>query len=459
MFNLTKVSSFIARHQLLQHDKRYLVALSGGADSVALLLMLQEMDYHIEAIHCNFMLRGEESMRDEQFCRDLCQRLNIPFHTVHFDTKTYCDIHKVSIEMGARELRYAHFNNLCRDIGADGVCVAHHMDDSVETILLNLIRGTGLHGLTGIAPKRDIIIRPLLCMRRDELREYLKEKNQDYVDDSSNFVPDVNRNLLRLKVFPLLKEMNPAFVENIERCAGYLKEVEAVYDKTIDEMAVKAQLPVNDDYMVARFKIKAIENEGVLFKLLAPYGFNPTQIEDIFSHPSSSQKKRFLSPTHELLMDAEVMEVLPLDHNRPQPLKIPETGTYIISEKERIRLKIFDKPADFSWSTSTNLIHLDADRVRFPLMLRRVKNGDRFHPFGMKGTKLLSDFLTDLKLSTAEKRYQWLLVDADDRILWVVNRRIDHHFRVTADTTKILEVENVAYVGILHPPLGRDGVG
>ncbi|MBR4388814.1 MAG: tRNA lysidine(34) synthetase TilS [Prevotella sp.] len=439
-----KVSAFIAKHQLLQPDNLYLVALSGGCDSVALLLIMKELGYKVEATHCNFMLRGEESMRDERFCHDLCQRLHIPFHTIHFDTRTYASLHKISIEMAARELRYTHFNKLCRDIGADGVCVAHHMDDSVETILLNLIRGTGLHGLTGIAPKRDIIIRPLLAVRRDELRKYLKEKNQDYVDDSSNFVPDVHRNLLRLKVFPLLKEINPAFVENIDRCAGFLQEVERVYDDTIDDMAAKAQLPNCDNFVVARIQKKAVQNEGVLFKLLAPYGFNPTQIENIFSHLSSSQKKRFLSPTHELLVDTEVMEVLLLDHNLPTPLKIPETGTYIICEAERIRLTVFDKPTDFSWSTSTHIVHLDAEKIRFPLTLRHVENGDRFRPFGMTGTKLLSDFLTDLKLSTAEKRHQWLLVDADDRILWVVNCRIDHRFRVTTDTTQILEIEFLA---------------
>ena len=445
---LNKVASFIGQHQLLQQDKHYLVALSGGADSVALLFMLKEMDYQIEAVHCNFMLRGEESMRDEQFCHDLCTRLNIPFHTVHFDTKTYCALHKVSIEMGARELRYAHFRKLCHDIGADGVCVAHHMDDSVETIFLNLLRGTGLHGLTGIAPKRDIIIRPFLSMRRDELRDYLKEKNQDFVDDSSNFIPDVNRNLLRLKVFPLLKEINPAFVENVNQCASYLEEVAAVYDSTINEIAAKAQLPITDEWTVARFNIKAIENEGVLFKLLTPYGFNSTQTKDIFLHilppkfPNDRSPKRFLSATHELVVGKEVIEIIRINQKKTKSVRIPETGTYIISETERVRLKIFDKPADFSWSKTPNIVHLDADKVHFPLMLRRVGNGDRFQPLGMKGTRLLSDFLTDLKLSTAEKRHQWLLVDVDEHILWVVNLRIDHRFRITTSTTRILEIEN-----------------
>lgn len=438
---LDKVTAFIEKHQLMNPDKLYLVALSGGRDSVALLLILHELDYRIEAVHCNFMLRGEESMRDEQFCRDLCLRFNVPFHTVHFDTRAYSALHQVSIEMAARDLRYAHFKKLCGDIHAAGVCVAHHMDDSVETILLNLLRGTGIHGLTGIAPRRDNILRPLLGVRRKELEDYLAFHGQEYVDDSTNFVPDVNRNRLRLSVFPLLREINPAFVENIYRCAGYLKEVEQVYDGTIDKLSAAAKLPVTDSLTVARFRKEAIQSEGLLFRLLSPYGFNASQIEDIFSHLSSSQNRRFLSSTHELVVGAEVMEVMPVGNILPKPVKIPETGTYVVGDNERLRLKCFDKPSAFSWSQSPNTVHLDADKIRFPLILRHAENGDRFQPLGMTGKKLLSDFMTDLKMSLSEKRRQWVLVDADNQIIWVVGRRIDHRYRVTTETSGILEIE------------------
>lgn len=437
---LYKVTAFIEKHQLMNPDKLYLVALSGGRDSVALLLILRELGYRIEAVHCNFMLRGEESMRDEQFCRDLCQRINVPFHTVHFDTRAYSALHQVSIEMAARDLRYAHFKKLCGDIHAAGVCVAHHMDDSVETILLNLLRGTGIHGLTGIAPRRDNILRPLLGVRRKELEDYLAFHGQEYVDDSTNFVPDVNRNRLRLSVFPLLREINPAFVENIYRCAGYLKEVKQVYDGTIDKLSAAAKLPVTDSLTVARFRKEAIQSEGLLFRLLSPYGFNASQIEDIFSHLSSSQNRRFLSSTHELVVGAEVMEVMPVGNILPKPVKIPETGTYVVGDNERLRLKCFDKPSAFSWSQSPNTVHLDADKIRFPLILRHAENGDRFQPLGMTGKKLLSDFMTDLKMSLSEKRRQWVLVDADNQIIWVVGRRIDHRYRVGDGTMHIMEI-------------------
>lgn len=438
---LDKVTAFIEKHQLMNPDKLYLVALSGGRDSVALLLILRDLGYRIEAVHCNFMLRGEESMRDEQFCRDLCLRINVPFHTVHFDTRAYSALHQVSIEMAARDLRYAHFKKLCGDIHAAGVCVAHHMDDSVETILLNLLRGTGIHGLTGIAPRRDNILRPLLGVRRKELEDYLAFHGQEYVDDSTNFVPDVNRNRLRLSVFPLLREINPAFVENIYRCAGYLKEVEQVYDCTIDKLSAAAKLPVTDSLTVARFRKEAIQSEGLLFRLLSPYGFNASQIEDIFSHLSSSQNRRFLSSTHELVVGAEVMEVMPVGNILPKPVKIPETGTYVVGDNERLRLKCFDKPSAFSWSQSPNTVHLDADKIRFPLILRHAENGDRFQPLGMTGKKLLSDFMTDFKMSLSEKRRQWVLVDADNQIIWVVGRRIDHRHRVGDGTMHIMEIE------------------
>ena len=437
---LDKVTAFIEKHQLMNPDKLYLVALSGGRDSVALLLILRELGYRIEAVHCNFMLRGEESMRDEQFCRDLCLRINVPFHTVHFDTRAYSALHKVSIEMAARDLRYAHFKKLCGDIHAAGVCVAHHMDDSVETILLNLLRGTGIHGLTGIAPRRDNILRPLLGVRRKELEDYLAFHGQEYVDDSTNFVPDVNRNRLRLSVFPLLREINPAFVENIYRCAGYLKEVEQVYDGTIDKLSAAAKLPVTDSLTVACFQKAAIQSEGLLFRLLSPYGFNASQIEDIFSHLSSSQNRRFLSSTHELVVGGDVMEVMPVGNILPKPVKIPETGTYVVGDNERLRLKCFDKPSAFSWSQSPNTVHLDADKIRFPLILRHAENGDRFQPLGMTGKKLLNDFMTDLKMSLSEKRRQWVLVDADNQIIWVVGRRIDHRYRVGDGTMHIMEI-------------------
>ena len=211
-----------------------LVALSGGADSVCLLMAMKRLGYAIEAIHCNFHLRGAESDRDEEFCKSLCEREQIPFHTVHFDTKTYAEVHKISIEMAARELRYNYFEQLRKAIDAEAILVAHHMNDSVETLLMNLIRGTGIHGLQGIKPRNGNIIRPLLCVSRKEIVEWLGEIGQDYVTDSTNLEDDVTRNKLRLNIIPLLEEINPAASENIAKTALRMVEAGKVFDDSMN---------------------------------------------------------------------------------------------------------------------------------------------------------------------------------------------------------------------------------
>ena len=226
---LNKVRDFIDREGLLTPEGLYIVALSGGADSVALLRILHHLGYRIEAAHCNFHLRGAESDRDETFVKSLCSSLNIPIHLIHFDTAEYASLHQVSIEMAARELRYGYFDQLCKDIGASAVCVAHHRDDAVETFLMNLLRGSGIHGLTGIRPRNGNVIRPLLCLSRDEIEQYLHSIGQDYVTDSTNLVDDVVRNKVRLNVLPLLKDINLRAAENIGKFTCQCISLSRVY--------------------------------------------------------------------------------------------------------------------------------------------------------------------------------------------------------------------------------------
>ena len=232
---LNKIARFIAQHDLMAPERgTYVVALSGGADSVCLLLALRELGYLVEAAHCNFQLRGDESMRDEAFVRTLCNKLNIELHLIHFDTKTYAELHKVGIEMAARQLRYRYFEQLRRDIGAAGVCVAHHQDDSVETIAMNMLRGTGLRGLTGIQPRQGHILRPLLCLSRREIEQWLaNEQHQDYITDSTNLQRLTARNVLRLDVFPRLAEWWPTATEGMLTTARRVAEAMRVYDAAI----------------------------------------------------------------------------------------------------------------------------------------------------------------------------------------------------------------------------------
>lgn len=420
----SKVGHYIARHHLLNADDTYMVALSGGADSVALLLLLREQGYNIHAAHCNFHLRGAESDRDEQFCADLCQRLGVPFHRVHFDTQTYAQLHRVSIEMAARELRYHWFEQLRQDIGAAGICVAHHRDDSVETVILNLVRGTGLRGLTGIHPRNGYILRPLLCVSRDEIEQYLAEKGQNYVIDSTNLEADVLRNKVRLQVLPLLRTLNPAVADNIQRTAENLSSAQAVLDTVLSEYRCRKELRINlfDD---------SSSREYVAFEWLRQYGFNGQQVRQILEAETGAV---ISSPAgYDVLKDRQRLLVEPV--LRPmKPVVIPEEGVYVLSENTKMKVR---RCAPYI-SKTADVATLDVQKVRFPLTVRRVEAGDTMQPFGMQGRKLLSDLMTDRRMTLFEKRRQLVVVDAQGIIVWAVGLRTDNRCRVDDDTRQVL---------------------
>ncbi len=443
-----KISDYISKHSLLSRDALHLVALSGGADSVALLRILRDLDYKIEAAHCNFHLRGAESDRDEAFVRQLCDSLCIKLHLIHFDTETYALVHQVSVEMAARELRYGYFRSLCKDIGAETVCVAHHRDDAVETFLMNLLRGSGIHGLTGIRPKNGQIVRPLLCVGRQDILDYLHSIGQDYVTDSTNLESIVLRNKLRLQVLPLLKQLNPKAVENIDKTANYLREAEKVYNAYFAADPDRGQVPVrnNPAQMADRYLspvripldeiLKQPSAECFLHEWLAPYGFNPSQIAQILDALTGESGREFLSATHTLLIDRSQL-VLEPKQAEIKPLRIPEAGNYRFSPEILFSVKL---TYDLSISKSEECATLDAANIQFPLTVRQVASGDAFCPFGMEGRKLVSDFLTDRKISLLEKRRQLVVTAANGDIIWLVGQRTDHRYRITASTHQVLSI-------------------
>ena len=435
---LNKIADFIAKHQLLSRSGLHLIALSGGADSVALLRILRDLGYHIEAAHCNFHLRGAESDRDEQFVKQLCDSLNIPLHLIHFDTAEYAALHQVSIEMAARELRYGYFRQLCQDIGAESVCVAHHRDDAVETFLMNLLRGSGIHGLTGIRPKNGQIVRPLLGVSRQEIEDYLHSIGQDYVTDSTNLHDDVLRNKLRLNVLPLLKEINPSAAENIDKTARFLQEAERIYDAA---MQTALQSLVHTEGQVQSVSIQELLKQPAigtfLHEWLSPYGFNSTQTQQIAECLDAEPGKTISSVSHTLLVDREKLFLEPVSEP-VKPLRIPELGRYRFSPKI-----LFDviTSSDITISKSTDCITIDAANVQFPLTVRLVQSGDAFCPLGMEGHKLVSDFLTDRKATLLEKRRQLVVTSANGDILWLVGHRPDHRYRITPSTTTVLRIK------------------
>lgn len=431
-----KVADFIERHRLLRKDELHIVALSGGADSVALLSVLQQLGFRIEAAHCNFHLRGDESDRDEEFVRELCKQREIPFHVIHFDTRLYADLHQVSIEMAARELRYRYFEQLRQDIDAADICVAHHRDDAVETLMMNLLRGTGIHGLTGIRRRNGHIVRPLLCVSRLEIEEFLHSIGQSSVTDSSNLIDDVVRNKLRLNILPLLQQVNPKASENIYKTALRLTEAERVFNIAMESAQKRVSTKSDNGWTI---DIAALRQEPspeyLLFEILSPMGFSPDTIEQISSHLDSQTGRSYLSPTHELLFDRGQMLIQ--EHQSPLPtLRIPETGIYIYGE-HKLRIS---QSTNIEISREATIATLDAATVAFPLTLRPVSEADRFVPFGMTGSRLVSDFLTDRKMNLFDRRRQLVLTDATGAIVWLVALRTDNRFRVSSSTTSILRI-------------------
>lgn len=443
----SKVADFIGRHQLLSRDGLHIVALSGGADSVALLRVLKRLDYRIEAAHCNFRLRGEESDCDEAFVCQLCEMQNVPIHRVHFDTKEYATLHKVSIEMAARELRYHYFEQLRQDLGAETICVAHHRDDAVETLLMNLMNGTGIHGLTGIRPKNGAIVRPLLGVSRAEIEEFLHSIGQTYVTDSTNAIDDVLRNKIRLNLIPLMQQILPKSLENIAKTADYIKEVEKVYDEAVksdfSKLVKQLQPAVGtlDQSGAEGVKIADLQNlpspECFLFEWLRPYGFTSAQILQIADSLNAPSGKSFSSATHVLYIDRGELIVAPV-YQSPSPLVIPEDGIYKYQEKTKFRITFSN---NVEISKSDICITIDKEKIEFPLAVRIIQSGDRFTPLGMNGSKLVSDYLTDKKVSLWSKHSQMIITDARDQVLWLVGHRIDNHFRITHSTKTVLRVE------------------
>ena len=436
---LNKVADFIARHGLLSREGLHLVALSGGADSVALLLILKDLGYRIEAAHCNFHLRGEESNRDEEFVKKLCEEKAIPIHLIHFDTKEYAALHQVSIEMAARELRYGYFRQLRQDIGAEKVCVAHHRDDAVETLLMNLMRGSGVHGLTGIRAHHDEIVRPLLALSRQEIEDYLHSIGQSYVTDSTNLVDDVLRNKIRLNVLPLLEQINPNVAENIGKTARFMQETEKVVEAAIrqqQETLIECDAKNKTETVAIEALIKLPSPELFLYEWLAKKGFNTTQIEQLTEHLEGVSGRAFETPDYTLLIDREHLILAP----RKEPMKslrIPEEGRYRLDEEYCFDVKTIE---NISISKTEDCITIDKAKVKFPLTVRPVENGDAFIPFGMTGRKLVSDYLTDRKCSLYEKQRQLVVTDHEGQIIWLVGKRTDNRVSVTEQTTEVLQI-------------------
>ena len=447
----SRVAEYIAHQHLLNNGGRYIVALSGGADSVALLLIMRSRGVDVCAAHCNFHLRGEESDRDEKFCVDLCKKLDVNLHRIHFDTLTYAEKYKVSIEMAARNLRYGYFAQLAKDLQADGILVAHHRDDNVETVILNLLRGSGVDGLAGIAPKNGNIIRPLLCIGRDDILRYLGERHQDFVTDSTNLEDEALRNKIRHHVIPLLETINPAAKVSIASSAKYLRQAAEMLKDAGAETDITFQplTATSQAIHICKMNIStAASPQFILHKLIGIYGFHGDVIEDILLNFDATGKV-WQSNTHLLAMDREQLTIIPLSYisqqTKEREIHIPEEGCYTLSDDHKIHIRKYPRTPDFTPCKDANLITLDAAKARFPLTYRLTQTGDRLHPFGMKGSKLVSDYLTDKKRGYLEKKLQHVLTDADAEIIWLIGERTSELCKIDKNTREVLEIKIIAH--------------
>ena len=439
METLKKVQEFIQSKQLLQPGERVLVGVSGGDDSVVLLNILLKTGFECIVAHCNFHLRGSESDRDEQFVEKLAKEYGVLFKKIDFDTKGYAKSNKISIEMAARELRYEWFNRVAKEIHSESIVVAHHADDSIETFLLNLVRGTGLKGLTGIDAKNGNIVRPLLTCTRQELEKYAKENNLQAVFDSTNASNDYSRNKIRNQVIPILSDINPSvnqtFFENTLRLRGiwkiYAEKIQDIKEKIVTEN--KGNIFIDIPELKKQADIRT-----VLYEILSAYNFNNDTVEDITQSLNNNSGLRFTSPTHRLLKDRNTLIIDEIETKNELEYKIGD-GTNEITEPVRLIFKSLENIPGFQISKAADIIHVDADLLQFPLTIRKWRKGDTFQPFGMTQSKKVSDFFIDSKINLFEKEEAWLLISGE-KIVWIIGLRIDNRFRITDKTHNIKEI-------------------
>ena len=404
---------------------------------MALLSVLVRLGYACVALHCDFHLRGEESERDAAFARTFAESLGVPFYQTDFDTVAYAREHHLSIEMAARALRYAWFEETRERLGAQAIAVAHHRDDSVETVVMNLIRGTGIRGLTGIRPRNGFVVRPLLCVSRADIVAWLENQGIRYVTDSTNLSDAYTRNFIRLNVLPLLERINPSVREAIARSAEHLSAVASVYAYEIAR--AREEVIVSEGCLSIEALCRFPAPEAILYELLKEYGFSRWVSAEVFDALRKESGKVFYSKTHRLLKDRAYLWIVPLEREAEKTSFLLDPSREIYREPVGLTFRELPITPDFQIEKNRRFAYFDADKLRFPLTLRKWREGDWFVPFGMKGRQKLSDYFSDHKFSRIEKEKAWLLCSGD-AIIWLIGERADNRFRIDSGTKRVLAV-------------------
>ncbi|MGC9470475.1 MAG: tRNA lysidine(34) synthetase TilS [Bacteroidales bacterium] len=429
------------RRHLPVTTRRIMLAVSGGVDSVVMTHLFMQTDLKCGIAHCNFMLREKEADEDEFFVKTLASMYGVPFFSEHFETRQYAGENRLSVQMAARQLRYAWFEQLCRENRYDLVALAHNRSDQVETLLINLARGTGIRGMTGMKVLQGNLFRPLLFAGRKEILQYARNHNLSFREDSSNQETYYTRNRIRHYIIPEFTEMNPRFeetmVENIER----FTETEELFLYSLEIIRKRLLVQQGDRSMIKLDELmKTPATRTVLHELLKEFHFSPAQADDVFHALSSSPGKQFHSHTHRLIKDREALILVPRqEEDEEQEMYYIEEGTGTLEEPIRISFRTLENTPGYTIPSDPDIACVDRDLITFPLILRKWKKGDYFYPFGMNALKKLSDFFIDRKYSLVDKEKTWILA-MGDRIIWIVGDRIDHRFRITGETKRILEI-------------------
>lgn len=432
----TQFESHISNNLSFLKESKLLIAISGGLDSVVLTHLCHKLNFDIHLAHCNFNLRDEESDADEEFILDLAEKLEIEVFIESFDTENYAQDNKLSIQMAARELRYNWFQELAQQLQFDYILTAHHADDNLETFLINLSRGTGLDGLTGIPETNGKIVRPLLTFSRNDILKYAEDNQLKWREDSSNASTKYLRNKLRHEVIPTLKAINPQFLDNLKKTQNHLQGSQDLIDDAVKRAHEKV-ITTNGDKLL--FDIEALQTlsntKAYLYELLKDYGF--TQWNDVYNLLNTQSGKFVTSHSHRLVKDRTHLILI--------ANTVDDFGTFeVLEQTEEISFgtyKLTFRGVDNISTSDHSSIFVDKDLLKYPLIVRKWEKGDYFYPFGMTGKKKLSKYFKDEKWSLLQKEETLVLVSNNGKIIWIINRRMDDRFKVTNDTKTIVKIQ------------------
>ncbi|MFC2098407.1 tRNA lysidine(34) synthetase TilS [Bacteroidota bacterium] len=437
---LERFSKYIKDNKLCSSSDRILLAVSGGIDSVVMLDLFLAAGYKAGIAHCNFHLRAEESDQDVSFVKSLAEIHSIEFHSKDFQTGETASSEGISIQMAARNLRYTWFEEVRETYKYNLIATAHNQDDVLETFFINLSRGTGIRGLTGIPARAGKVIRPLLFASREDIVKYAEEKGLSYREDSSNASEKYLRNRVRHKLLPMLEDQNPSFRKSLIDTITKLSETEKLFSEEMRKLKNSLLIRKGDRFSILIGGLEKLESRRtILYEILADFNFSSASIDDINDAISAVPGKKFFSPTHRLVKDREELIITPLIEEEERKYYLELSDGQLFNPVD-LEWMIVDSTEKFRIPREQNIACLDLELLDFPLILRHWQKGDYFQPFGMTGIKKISDFLIDEKVSIPDKEKIWLLASGQ-KIVWVVGHRIDERFRITDDTRQVLLIK------------------